>query len=235
MGKKEESTDNKRDTVFIWDGILTSTPIQEGQDAATAERLLKWEGTWTKDTSALATKIPAPHRNAFKEFVDSDMTFEVEGTAKPIESSNKQGSDRLPFTASFTTKGKGWDGEDGEKHFDERHDIVLPSLCWTGDLFNQLLFGKGKNEQGVFIEAGWMRPGNRLTLARRFLAEDGDDVRASWDLKELGQRVTQEIYDEKEDNYRIPPWQCEIFDTDYNEKKRKKEDEEETDNKKTKE
>jgi hypothetical protein len=49
-----------------------------------------------------------------------------------------------------------------------------------------------------------MRPGNRVTLARRYVAED--DPRAKWTLRELRATVLKEVYDG--DSVVLPPWKC---------------------------
>lgn len=208
---------NWRDTLFVWDGIL-ETELEKKDPVKTVH----WRGTWTGCESAVAKKIEAPKRGAFEEFVSSDMKFEVDGTAKPTEE-NKAADERKPFVASFT-EGPGWDlkdeGDDEKKkHKDEIHDILLPSLRWTGDFAKQQIFAKGKNEYGPFISCGWMRPGNRLTIARRYLANEKDE-RYQWDLEQLSVKVKDAIFDGKTQQHRIPPWQCDIFNTDMSTKKR---------------
>jgi hypothetical protein len=74
-----------------------------------------------------------------------------------------------------------------------------------------------------------MRPGNRLTIARRYL-EEGDE-RTKWDLETLSEKVMDGIYDEKKEEYRIPPWQCDIFNTELGGSKKRTAHEEEKEEK----
>ena len=63
----------------------------------------------------------------------------------------------------------------------------------------------GNNESGAFVAVGWMYPGNRLTLGRRYLGEK--DARIKWGVHELREAVLEEIYLEEDDKVTIPPWQ----------------------------
>ena len=205
-------SDNWRETLFVWDGILTTAEAtketkEDGDSGeATAHRAVTWEGTWVGVDAADATKAEAPKRNAFKEFVESDMKFHVEGKAKQEN----------PFTIITIDGGKGWDlgeGDDKTKNSDKTHQIILETLHWSGsaDQTSNLSFAKGTNDHGPFISVGWMRPGNRLTLARRYL--DDDDARAKWDLEDLGKAVIGEIC-EGGSAATIPPWKCSAMHVD---------------------
>jgi hypothetical protein len=192
-----------RDTLYIWDGILTDKEDENGKISVT------WIGTWVAcNDCADAKDAEAPKRNAFKEFVDSDMEFSVSGTAKLVED-----EDSKAFVVSMT-EGEGYDMKEGDektKEKDDQHEIYMVNLRWSGnmnDQRNNLLFAKGKNIHGPFVSIGWMRPGCRLTIARRYLEEK--DERVKWTLKELREKTLEEMYTEGED-VRIPPWQCDTL------------------------
>lgn len=229
MSEKEASS--WRDTLFVWDGILNS------EDATK----LKWEGTWVGVEEKQASDAKAPKRGAFDELVASDMHFCVEGSAKEVTTSSttsgKEEEDEVTYFKACLADGPGWDlkndgDEEKKKHSDETHDIYLENLKWTGNLSNptcNLIFASGKNEYGSFISAGWMRPGNRLTLARRNV---GEDERSGWSLEDVRKNILEQvIVDEKA---RIPPWQCSVMNSEYNSKKRAGGDEDEGDAKKAK-
>ena len=164
--------------------------------------------------------MKAPTRGAFGEFVDSDMQFSVSGTAKKIDPEGIIG----PYHASLV-EGEGWDsfeGDDKKKGKDTEHDVFLASLKWSGNLMfqtNNLVFAKGKNDLGRLISVGWMRPGNRVTLGRRYLGDE--DGRAKWEMKELTNAVLDGIL-KKDEGMRIPPWQCPVLHANEKESKNKK-------------
>jgi hypothetical protein len=199
-------TSSWRDTLYVWDGILREDEEKKDDDGKVA---VTWTGTWVaSDDCADAKDAEAPKRNAFKELVDSDMQFSVSGTAKPVDDENSKA-----FIASMT-EGEGYDlgdGDEKKKEKDDEHEIYMANLRWTGDMADQsnnLLFAKGKNQHGPFVSIGWMRPGCRLTLARRYLEEE--DERVKWTLDELCKKTLEEIYTEG-GKVRTPPWQCDTL------------------------
>ena len=235
--------ENWRETLFVWDGILTvDKPPAEGDPSP-----LTWTGTWVGVDNADATKVDEPKRGAFDAEVKSDMTFEVLGTAGQYvaaESSsggnggneNGAGSGNKimdgPFKATLT-EGSGWDLKDETtgkvaRHTDTVHDLYLKQLRWLGspDKTTNIVYAIGHNDFGPFISAGWMRPGNRITLGRRYL--DGDrDGRAKWDLDDLRKAVLEEVYNPSDGSVRVPPWKCSVLHVDDQSGKRRKKDEDE--------
>lgn len=234
-------TSSWRDTLYIWDGIVsltTDSKSVEDNDKKDGGIPIHWEGTWVPAEASDATKAEAPKRNAFQEYVDSDFRFDVDGSAKPLstedgDDGNKDSTSSSPqgsmFVASITD-GSGWDMEDDDtknkkKYNDTTHDVLVKSLKWSGNMFDQtenLIVAKGENEFGSFVSAGWMRPGNRWTLARRYLP-DGDP-RSKMTLLELLIAVVKETVTLMEDTgqqkLKIPPWHCSVLNAEYGEKER---------------
>jgi hypothetical protein len=191
-----------KNTFMVWDGILTITSSESDRNCVLACR---WNGTvFMNEHAPDATKINDPPRNAFKLACSSDQEFSVSGIAKPMDGFH-DGNKFKPYQISFV-EGDGWDF-DGTKHVDMQHQ-VLTSLQWQGspDATKSLVFAQGQDEYGKFLSVGWMRPGNRITLARRYL--DPSDGRYGWDIAKLRQEVIDLIWDEDEEECVIPPWQC---------------------------
>ena len=117
----------------------------------------KWHGTVTDQTAMDASTVPAPHRNAFKEFCDSDKQFRVTGTAQPLD--GIKDDDIFKPHRMTMVDGEGWD-MDGHKHRDADHELLVERLQWQGspDQRDSLVYGKGRDEYGPFISVGWMRP-----------------------------------------------------------------------------
>lgn len=206
-----------RDTLFIWDGILVAPP--SGKEDSSSTPKVQWIGTWVGVNEREAIKVAAPKRGAFEKDVKSEMTFAVEGTAA-VQKDNKD-DERVLISL---TDGRGWDLKDEDSsnkktHQDKTHDLLLSSLKWSGNLLNptaNYAFACGKNEFAPFVSVGWMRPGNRLTLARRYLS-DGD-AREQWTLSEFRTRVLKELAQTKMEKQR-PPWQCALLNADFSPEK----------------
>jgi hypothetical protein len=233
---------NWRDTLFVWDGILSRIDKEERKDADDGydgEDLkvcktndVRWNGTWIGSDSADATKVPTPKRGAFDEYVSSEHFFNVEGVSimgKSTEDTDgKDGPQNIGVATSFLHRvamigGTGYDlgeGSEKKKHKDDRHDMYFfsPSLRWTGKLLDQvenMVLSLGENEFGRFISVGWLRVGNRVTLARRYL--DDTDERSKWDLDDLRSAVFDQIATIADDGHVqlvIPPWQCSAMHAD---------------------
>ena len=204
----------------MWDGILSFVEANESdQDDATAGENIKWEGTWVGVESADATKVDTPKRGAFDEFVTSENKFEVIGRAVKDEkdgASSKEDTKTIGEDASLLYKvslvnGTGYDLEES-KHKDTVHDMYLSTLRWKGNLRDQaenIVFALGENEFGNFVSVGWLRVGNRVTLARRYI--DEDDHRCKWDINDLRKAIFDQIATTSEDgtsSLSIPPWKC---------------------------
>uniref|UniRef100_A0A7S1YC92 Uncharacterized protein n=1 Tax=Grammatophora oceanica TaxID=210454 RepID=A0A7S1YC92_9STRA len=188
----------KPDTLCVWDGIL-----EAGQANGSKSVPLTWYGTWLSHENAPdASKVPEIRRDPLKEFVDSDMKFNVSGTAATANGSPADNAFQ-EFRATMA-EGEGYDMK-GVRHTDQEHEILFGRLRWQGspDKRNQLLYGRGKNEFGTFISVGWMRPGNRATLARRYVT----DGRADWKLDQVRENLLKDIYDQNRDTMIMPPWQ----------------------------
>lgn len=190
-----------KNTLYVWDGILE---VQDGSQRGVYD--VVWHGTlFANEFSPDATKVQAPKRDAFKEFCDSDLQFRVTGQARPVDvvmDENKFKHYRIRLT-----DGPGWD-LDGQKHHDIDHEVIS-SLQWQGssDPRKSLVFATGGDSYGKFISVGWMRPGNRVTLARRYVS----DNRAEWSSETLRQETLKIIYDDEEEECVMPPWQCNVF------------------------
>ena len=186
-------------SMYVWDGIL------EANERAGNGFDVTFYGTVTVTDTADARKVQAPVRNAFKAFCDSDKEFRVTGTAVPVDGSN-DGNRFKPSRLTFTG-GEGWE-LDGKKHLDKSFEVVT-SIQWKGspDQRDSLCFASGSDEYGTFIGTGWMRPGNRITLARRYVS----DERAQWGTTKIQQEVIKKIWDDEEEECEMPPWKCATF------------------------
>ena len=139
------------------------------------------------------------------------------GSARRVEES-RGGSEPAHYEADLV-EGEGWDAGEGaaqRRTADGEHSLFLTSVRWKGDLRNQknnVVFAIGRSVgrssggggSRRFITTGWMRPGNRLTLGRRYL--DSTDPRALWTLRELREAVLREIV-RPDGRVRTPPWRC---------------------------
>jgi hypothetical protein len=222
-GDNSNMTDPWCDTLYVWDGIVEVND-EDGENKK--EISLKWEGTWVPcENCADAKKAEAPKRVGTARDVESANHFAVNGSAKPMESMTEEGSTAKPHEGSLTL-GQGWDmaeGDEIKKYKDSVHQVLLSNIRWMGNVRDQrdnLVFAKGKNDFGHFISTGWMRPGCRLTLARRYL--DDKDARVKWDLKELHDNVVGGIFDGKSGKMHIPPWQCDAMHSEYQQSGKRK-------------
>ena len=82
-------SDNWRDTLFVWDGILSLDDDDDGKEGRIG---LKWEGKWVGCDSADAAAVETPKRGAFDRDVASANTFAVSGTASPKKDSATEDS-----------------------------------------------------------------------------------------------------------------------------------------------
>lgn len=228
-----------QDTLYIWDGIVTVNDKAAAANDEKTEISVSWEGTWVPvDDCPDATLAAAPKRNAFAEYVDSDFLFSVSGKAtmmKGDEDGEDENQPEMLYIAQLVG-GDGWDMDSDDddktkkkKYQDDEHDVLVKNLRWSGNMFDQtnnLIVSKGRNEFGPFVSVGWMRPGNRWTLARRYLTEsDGDnsstDQRVKWTVHELQEAVLKEAVEVVEGTGQkklmIPPWHNTILHSEYQE------------------
>uniref|UniRef100_A0A7S4EQ01 Uncharacterized protein n=1 Tax=Pseudo-nitzschia australis TaxID=44445 RepID=A0A7S4EQ01_9STRA len=239
---------NWRETLYIWDGIVTagmpSPTTAPEDDSAPNESTpipLLWKGSWVPMTGVPdATKAEAPKRNAFKRDIDAECNFEVQGIATPTKGED---GNVEQFLVAKLTEGTGWEMKDDEKkevsHYkDESHDVLVKTIRWSGnqkDETESLIVAKGQHSEfGAFCSVGWMRPGCRWTLARRYLSED--DPRIKWSLNEFYKVVVKEsinvgvgggtaiggdVETKKTTEKRllhIPPWQAPVMHADFDNK-----------------
>jgi len=224
---------NWKDTLYIWDGIVTlgKPELGETQDGPVP---LQWEGSWVPVTGVPdAADAEAPKRHAFKKDIDAECNFMVTGTAARLEKTETSGekevekeegadADDLLYVAKFTG-GEGWEMQEGTKksrYHDTTHDVWIKSLKWSGNQRDQresLVVAKGQNEFGPFVSVGWIRPGCRWTVARRYLSEE--DARAVWTFRKFYQTIVDEsisVAKGSEDKIlRVPPWQTSVMHVDY--------------------
>jgi hypothetical protein len=186
--------------MIIFDGIL------EVVDVPGANNLeVTYYGTVTLAEHSDARKVPAPVRNAFKAFCDSDKEFRLTGTATPLDGAND--GNRFKNYRIHFNGGEGWEFG-GKKHLDMNFELVT-ALQWKGspDKREALCYGTGNDEYGSFIGTGWMRPGNRITIARRYVSDD----RRMWSATKVEQEVLKKIWDEDEEECEMPPWKCTVL------------------------
>mmetsp|Transcript_17987 Transcript_17987/g.44773 ORF Transcript_17987/g.44773 Transcript_17987/m.44773 type:complete len:224 (-) Transcript_17987:306-977(-) len=203
---------NWRDTLYIWDGIVTVGIPDDGDEKKDSPVPVLWEGSWVPvENVPDAAKAEAPKRHAFKKDIDANCEFQVTGTA----------SKKDRFFVAKLTKGEGWEMEDGDtkkRYHDATHDVWIKNLKWNGnqkDETESLVVAKGENEFGPFVSAGWMRPGCRWTVARRYLSES--DPRAKLSFQELYDTIVDGTIEDKDGdkNFKVLPWQTKAMHVDY--------------------
>eukprot|EP00536_Pseudo-nitzschia_multiseries_P015502 jgi/Psemu1/263002/estExt_Genewise1Plus.C_8980007 len=155
---------------------------------------------------------------------------------------NSKGKHKDHFFVVELTEGSGWEMKDDDNddenknenkddsdskkvttHQDEVHDVLIKTIRWSGnqkDESESLIVAKGHNSFGHFCSVGWMRPGCRWTVARRYLSED--DPRAKWSIQEWYDAVVKESIVEvgeaaetTEKMLKLPPWQASVMHVDY--------------------
>ena len=213
-----------KDTLYVWDGIVTKEDCREKSD--TDPIALVWEGSWVPILNVPdAIHANEPKRAASKRDLDGDCKFSVQGNAILVhDKESRRGSngdevlvkpdyDRH-FVASLT-EGDGWEMEDGETkqyYKDTTHEIWMQSLGWSGNPKDSLVVARGDNDFGPFVSVGWARPGCRWTIARRYLS--ANDPRASWSFRKLYRTIVSEAAVTRSDEtgitittgLKIPPW-----------------------------
>jgi hypothetical protein len=91
---------------------------------------------------------------------------------------------------------------------------VIASLQqWRGSPYrgDSLAYAQGEDSFGHFVSIGYMKPGGRITLARR-CALVSDDGRAALSVEDVQRETLKAIYDEEEEDITaMPPWKCNIL------------------------
>lgn len=197
-----------KDSVIVWDGIMSATPAVGSSGHFT----VTWEGTVFVNLAAPdPAQVEEPVRRGAVYSCSSDKSFSVTGVARPADGTG-DGDLFKTYIVDFAHGGQGWELETGgKKHKDSKHD-VLTSLQWRGspDKSDSLCYAQGSDEYGHFISTGYMKPGNRITLARRYL-DSGDD-RAKWTAEQVHQEIMKAIYDNEEEDVTVmPPWKCDVL------------------------
>mmetsp|Transcript_20053 Transcript_20053/g.43482 ORF Transcript_20053/g.43482 Transcript_20053/m.43482 type:complete len:255 (+) Transcript_20053:141-905(+) len=224
-------TKDWRETLFVWDGILSYVEKEEkenengndgggGKEDASAEKSedlkFKWQGTWVGCDFADASKVPTPVRGAFDKFVSSENAFEVEGTAtKGTADDTKEekdcaknvGGEISSLYRISMTGGSGYDlgeGSDKKTHKDDTHDMYLfsPTLRWTGNLRDQV--------QNMVLAVGENEFGAFISVGWLRIGNrvtvgrrylDEGDERAKWDIEDLRKAVFDKIATVEEDGH----------------------------------
>lgn len=86
-------SDDWRETLFVWDGILSPKKGGEVVDDGDDDCVLVWKGTWVGTDSADARDVPTPVRGAFDAYVESDNKFCVEGRKTAAGDGRKAGEE----------------------------------------------------------------------------------------------------------------------------------------------
>jgi len=223
--------DNWKDTLYIWDGIVKEE-VPEDKETQDTPGSLQWEGYWIPVTNVPdAADAEAPKRHPFKRDIDADCKFLVRGTVTRLYTEGETNgggastNDDDNFYVVKLTEGDGWEMEDGAKktwYTDTTHDVWIKSLKWSGNQKDQresLVVAKGTNAFGPFVSVGWVRPGNRWTLARRYLSET--DLRDKMPFHKFYEIVVgASITVDKETGNKVllvPPWRTAAMHAKYEE------------------
>jgi hypothetical protein len=209
-----QHTTNNRIIIIMTDTLCIFDGLMETENSHSYRGTLTWHGVWLVHKSSDAKAVAEPQRAPTAQMVESDMTFRVTGTATPVDTASKDSTWAQPCEIHW--RDGSYDGAGRVTIQDKTHTLLVTKLRWTGgEQLKNLVFGTGENQFGKFIEVGWMRPGNRLTIARRYLSGTDDAMRTSWSLAKLKEMVLADIYDEQDDEIVMPPWHTEIFNSKY--------------------
>mmetsp|Transcript_7127 Transcript_7127/g.14623 ORF Transcript_7127/g.14623 Transcript_7127/m.14623 type:complete len:205 (+) Transcript_7127:217-831(+) len=193
--------------IVMWDGIMTVTPTA----GSNGNFDISWTGTvLVHEGVADPSAVGEPPRPGSALHASSDKSFTVTGTAVPCDGV-ADGNKFKKYLVEITG-GEGFELGDGSKHQDKKHQIIT-SLQWRGapDGSESLCYGQGEDEFGLFVSLGYMKPGNRITLARR-TALDSADERTKWTVQDVEKKTLAAIYDEEEEDITCrPPWKSEIL------------------------
>lgn len=193
-----------KETVVVWDGIMVANPSM----GSSGNFNVTWEGTaFVNLTAPDPASVQEPVRRGTEYSCPSALTFSVRGIARPADG-NGNGDLFKKYIIEFNGS---WDLDASTKVKDSKHH-VMSSLQWRGspDKSDSLCFAQGQDEFGPFISTGYMKPGNRITLARRYV--DPSDSRAKWTAADVHREIMKAIYDEEEEDVTVmPPWKCDVL------------------------
>uniref|UniRef100_A0A6U3C4M6 Uncharacterized protein n=1 Tax=Entomoneis paludosa TaxID=265537 RepID=A0A6U3C4M6_9STRA len=197
-----------KETIVMWDGIVVATPTIGTNDGSFD---IAWSGVVLVHENAADPKVVGePPRPGSAADVVSDKKFSVTGLAKPVDGV-ADGNKFKKYNIEITG-GDGWELGDGKNHQDKKH-VIISSLQWRGspDGSDQLCYGQGEDEYGPFVSLGYMKPGNRITLARR-CALEASDGRVGWTVQDVEKETLKAIYDEEEEDITVrPPWKSQVL------------------------
>lgn len=154
---------------------------------------------------------------------DSKVNSKGESDGVKEKGATDNNNDDDVFYVAKLTEGEGWEMEEGgekSRYHDTTHDVWVKSLKWSGnqkDETESLVVAKGTNDFGPFVSVGWIRPGCRWTVARRYLSEK--DPRKKMPLREFYQNVVAESISVTEESgvksLLVPPWQIAAMHTNH--------------------
>lgn len=168
-----------RQVIFYWRGRISST-----------EAGVSWEGNWLGSDGAVPGATEISDGEKFKCCSTSGASLSAGQLFTP---------ERGPFSLSFSRSFYFLDNGDGvSKYEDVKHEVLLlsPKNADTPEgspaSLSMLAIGRGTNEFGAFISAGYVEAGDGgresiMLLARRYVPHD--DARHSLSLEELHKRV----------------------------------------------
>ena len=195
-----------KNTIVIWDGIIMATP-------GAGLFHVTWSGTvFVHESAPDPSKVPEPRRQGGGFDCQSDKTFEVSGIARPVDGIGN--GDLFKKYAIEFTDGDGWELVAGDSKVKDIKHVVMTSLQWRGspNVRDSLCFAQGQDQFGAFISTGYMKPGNRVTLARRYV--ESSDPKAKWTVHVVRNEIVKAVdkeEEEQDDSFQMPPWKVDVL------------------------
>jgi len=227
--RRASKKDIDADCQFVVAGTATPLSVSASEVSASSETVAT--SSSTEDDNNDNDNDNDNEKEQYEKFFVAKLT---DGAGWEMKDDDDDDNDDAADTTDDATKGK-------TNYQDETHDVLVKTLRWSGNQRDQrdyLIVAKGKNEFGHFVSVGWMRPGCRWTLARRYLASssDGDnnndnntdtdnnnndDPRISWSLLELYNAMVNDSIEIEEGSdertLKLPPWQSSVMHVNYQE------------------